>query len=802
MSQWDSLQQLDSVYMNKLDELYSHDRFPMDVRHYLSSWIESQNWVGAATDVSLASILFQVLLEKLDNQHSRFVQERDCFVLQRNFRRFKQNFQYRYQEKPHDLAMVMSWLLIKEREILDSAQLAQQVQVLQVHQSPVEMDSQHDIAQQMTKLKNRVQEMEHNVKLLEEQQDEFDFKYQTRMMEGSTSDEEQRQQKNILQVLLNRLNTARKALITAMIEILKLAEELLTVIVNGELVEWHKRQQKSCIGSKEDVDLSYLENWFTMEAECLFQVRKFLKKMEELSGKVTYDNDPFKLKKPTLQRTTDELLVVLLKSAFVVETQPSMPQGKGPLILRTNVQFSVKTRLLVKVPELNHVMKVTVTMDRDAPQVKGYRRFNVLGNSTKALNMIESSSGGMVADFRHLILKEKKNGVGGKGVHEISLSVTEELHTISFQTEFELHGLSVTLQTSSLPVVIISNSSQQQAAWASVLWFNMVSTDPSVRGHMENISFFNNPSPATWSQLADMLSWQFLAATDRGLDPDQLEMIAQKLLGQQLTYSNCPISWTRFSKENMPGSNFSFFIWFDGILVLVKNYLEELWKEGCIMGFVNKDKEKLLLSTKQPGTFLLRFSESARDGGITFSWVEFFQDETPNVRTVQPFTKTDLSQIPFSEIICNFQFLEVLNIPENPLKFLYPNIPRDEAFGKYCKEKKGDENLYRKYRKTKLVFISQENILNGNLDLDSLHDPQSGFPDDDFCDVQIEERFDSLSDKELTCDILKNDLFLVDRDDMDNSLGLAEEDIPPDNHFLNVSRLLAARCSAAPLRHF
>lgn len=31
-------------------------------------------------------------------------------------------------------------------------------------------------------------------------------------------------------------------------------------------------------------------------------------------------------------------------SSFVVETQPSMPQGKGPLVLRTNVQFSVKTR--------------------------------------------------------------------------------------------------------------------------------------------------------------------------------------------------------------------------------------------------------------------------------------------------------------------------------------------------------------------------------------------------------------------------------------------------------------------------
>lgn len=32
-----------------------------------------------------------------------------------------------------------------------------------------------------------------------------------------------------------------------------------------------------------------------------------------------------------------------------------------------------------------------------------YRRFNVLGTKTKALNMAESHSGGMVADFRHLV---------------------------------------------------------------------------------------------------------------------------------------------------------------------------------------------------------------------------------------------------------------------------------------------------------------------------------------------------------------------------------------------------------------
>lgn len=61
----------------------------------------------------------------------------------------------------------------------------------------------------------------------------------------------------------------------------------------------------------------------------------------------------------------------------------------------------------------------------------------------------------------------------------------------------------------------------------------------------------------------------------------------------------------------------------------------------------------------------------------------------PDVKTVQPFTKVDLSQIPFQEIIRNFQILEADNVPENPLLYLYPNTPRNEAFGKYYTEKSG-----------------------------------------------------------------------------------------------------------------
>ncbi|KAG5836249.1 hypothetical protein ANANG_G00252590 [Anguilla anguilla] len=691
MAQWERLRQLDSLHQQQLDELYRRDELPMDVRYYLASWIESQDWSRATQDHSAASILFQALLENLDNQHSRFVQEAD-FLMQSKIRRFKQNFQV-YQEQPWILANIIQWFLNKEREILQSAQLAEQVQMLQVQPSPVETDSHRNTERKMADLRKQVQVMEHSVRSLEEQQDEFDFKYKTQSMEGNITEAEKSEQMKILQYLLNRLDASRKALLSGM--------------------------STSCIGAPVETCLNQLEIWFTAVADCLFQLRKFLRKVDELLGKVTYERDPFKTQKPDLEaggaaphRPAEERLrggEPALHAAG--EGTPGAPD---------------------QLPELNHAMKVTVSIDRDAVQVKGYRRFNVLGNSCKALNMAESTSGGMVADFRHLTLREQKSG-GGKGVNDLSLSVTEELHVIHFETVFELHGLSVALEASSLPVVIISNSSQQQTAWASVLWFNMLCSDP------KNVKFFASSPAASWPQLAEVLSWQFLSSTQRGLDDSQLHMIAQKLFGKKQSYCNCKMPWGRFSKEMLPGVNFTFWTWFDGILVMVKSYLENLWRDGCIMGFVSKSREKILLTKKQNGTFLLRFSESIKDGGITFSWVEYFIDGTPNVRSVQPFTKVDLAQIPFSEIIRNFQILEAENVPENPLKFLYPNTPKDEAFGKYYSEKSGADSPYIKYIKTKLVFISKENTLEAKSPMNPLADPEAAVPMNGLCAPHDEE---------------------------------------------------------------
>uniref|UniRef100_A0A671M1D7 Signal transducer and activator of transcription 1-alpha/beta-like n=1 Tax=Sinocyclocheilus anshuiensis TaxID=1608454 RepID=A0A671M1D7_9TELE len=574
MTQWERLQQLDTVYSQRAFDLYNGDEFPMEVRHYLAHWIEGQDWERASRDSSQAAFLFQVLLENLDNQFSRFVQEKESFLLQRNFRRYKQNFQ---------VSVLPLWIC------------------------------------EALKLLN----------------------------------------------MLNKNYTARlKNFLSDISAMLDAADVLHSALINEELVEWKRRQQKSCIGAPDDTSLEHLEKWFTQIIECMFQLQKFLQKLDELVGKMTYENDPIPVRKPPLKIRVDTLLTHLIKSSFVVETQPSMPQGRGLLVLRTNVQFSVKVRLLYKVPELNHVMKVTVSIDK-------FRKFNVLGTLSKALNMAESMNGGMVADFRHLTLKDQKVGGGGKGINDLSLSVTEELHRINFQTQFDYQGLSVPLETSSLPVVVISNSSQQQSAWASVLWFNMLCPDP------KNIKFFETSPAATWPQFGEMLSWQFLSCGKRGLDNDQLETL-----------------------ENLPDTNFTLWVWLDGILNLVKLYLSDLWSDGSIMGFISKGKERLLLKKKQNGTFLLRFSESIKDGGITFSWV--------HVQTVKPFTSTDLKQIALPDILCNFRIMVAENIPVNPLCYLYPNTPKDQAFGKYYSEKTGEENPYLKYLKTKLVFVSKE----------------------------------------------------------------------------------------------
>ncbi|XP_067832544.1 signal transducer and activator of transcription 1-like [Heptranchias perlo] len=700
MSQWENLKQLDTKYLEQLDILYQNENFPMDVREYLSHWIETQDWDKATTNYSLATILYQNLLDQINNQYSRFLQEKK-FVCQHNFKRYRQNMQACFGEDPVLLAKVVAAYLKQEKKILSDVVEDQQAVLGQTQ--PMDSERHQDIEQKIIGLRNGVQACEQELKFLEEQQDEFDFKFKTyKFQESNNSSKQIAEEMKVLQKMLNILDSNRKKVIDKFSELLKEAEELLDTLVKEELADWKRRQQKACIGAPLDVCLDQLENWFTASAVCLFQVKRLLKKLEELGIKLTYEKDPFKTQRPALEKQAISLLTCLIKSAFVVENQPCMPlQSKMPLVLRTSSQFSVKPRLLVKLPEVgNHLMNLKACIDKNPPSGKGYRKFNILGTNTKAMNMTESRFGGLCVDFRHLQLKEQKSGIGGKGSNEVSLIVTEELHIISFETELVYQELNLTLETCTLPVVVISNASQLLSGWASVVWYNMLCSDP------KNLMFFSNPPMAPWNQLSGALSWQFSSNTKRQLDPDQLNMLAEKLFGSQPNYADCCITWAKFSKENLLKQNFSFWLWLQGILELIKKYLEDIWNDGNIIGFLSKKRERSLLKRMPTGTFLLRFSESCKDGGITFSWVEHLPNGGYKIRSVEPYTKTHLTNISLSEIVRSYKVMADENVPEHPLLYLYPNIPKDEAFGKYYSESEaGLQN--NKYLRTRLIVVSE-----------------------------------------------------------------------------------------------
>uniref|UniRef100_A0A8C9TWS4 Signal transducer and activator of transcription n=1 Tax=Scleropages formosus TaxID=113540 RepID=A0A8C9TWS4_SCLFO len=654
MAQWNQLQQLDPRYLEQLYHLYS-DSFPMELRQFLAPWIESQDWAYAANKESHATLVFHNLLGEIDQQYSRFLQENNV-LYQHNLRRIKQHLQ------------------------------TSQVDGQAAHPTgTVVTEKQQMLEHNLQDVRKRVQDMEQKMKMLENLQDDFDFNYKTLKSQGELSQDlngnsqaaATRQKMAQLEQMLTALDQLRRQIVTEMAGLLSAMDFVQKNLTEEELADWKRRQQIASIGGTPNICLDRLETWITSLAESQLQIRQQIKKLEELQQKVSYKGDPIIQHRPALEEKIVDLFRNLMKSAFVVERQPCMPMHPDrPLVIKTGVQFTTKVRLLVKFPELNYQLKIKVCIDK---YVSLSRKFNILGTNTKVMNMEESNNGSLSAEFKHLTLREQRCGNGGRTTSDASLIVTEELHLITFETEVYHQGLKIDLETHSLPVVVISNICQMPNAWASILWYNMLTNHP------KNVNFFTKPPVATWDQVAEVLSWQFSSTTKRGLNIEQLTTLAEKLLGPCVNYSGCQITWAKFCKENMVGKGFSFWVWLDNIIDLVKKYILVLWNEGYIMGFISKERERAILSTKPPGTFLLRFSESSKEGGITFTWVEKDISGKTQIQSVEPYTKQQLNSMSFAEIIMGYKIMDATNILVSPLVYLYPDLPKEEAFGKYCR---------------------------------------------------------------------------------------------------------------------
>ncbi|XP_063808643.1 signal transducer and activator of transcription 2-like isoform X2 [Pseudophryne corroboree] len=537
----------------------------------------------------------------------------------------------------------------------------------------VEKRQQRPIEQLINKTKKMTLFVENKIQVLEDQQDTYLFRYKTYIEFSEQSADPNMERKLEIQNQLKQLIENRKEVLDQIKELLEHCETFLSILVQ-EITIW---QRLSCIGANTN-SLEQIEAWVTEIVKVFLQLKCLLGILSELSEKVPYDGDPLTDPQQLMQRLL-AMLRCLVQKSFVVDKQPVMTEHLNhPLVVKTRTQFCVRAR--------------------DPPNIKGYRRFKLSGPDAKTME--DSQQEGLVVEYKYLQLKAEQAGKrvkGGKGATDGSSTVMEELHIITLMTQVEYEGVNLILEAATLPFVVISHLSQLVGAFASVLWFNLLSSDP------KDVTFFSKPPAAPWSQLAEALSWQFSCCTERGLDSDQQEMLREKLCGN-IPQEDCIVTWKKFAKKNMPKCEFTFWVWFHAVVDLVKTHLENIWNVGYVMGFVSRSRAEALLKTMQQGTFLLRFSESLCDGGITWSYVDHQPHGTYNIHSVDPFKKKELKEISFTECIRTYHVFPQENLRENPLKYLYPNIPKDEAFGPYYKQTSKDEQGYRKRR---LIMVSE-----------------------------------------------------------------------------------------------
>lgn len=246
--------------------------------------------------------------------------------------------------------------------------------------------------------------------------------------------------------------------------------------------------------------------------------------------------------------------------------------------------------------------------------------------------------------------------------------VTDEMFKISFEISSTVKKHEFTIELVSVPVVITVHTSQFADAYATVAWNNAL--PQAEKYNKESVKM-------EWNQIVRQLQSKkssSLAIKDAfPLTSEQLDYLKNMACGSSYN-KNPELTKDQFCSINKStGLNFSFFQWFYATYCLIQKHCCGAFKDGSIMGYVQKGKADSLLTKEGciPGMFLLRFSESMLSA-ISIVWV----NAEGQVQNEIPFTVKDLEAIPLADRICN----------NNKLTYLYTEngvYCKNETFEKY-----------------------------------------------------------------------------------------------------------------------
>ncbi|KAL1414570.1 hypothetical protein MTO96_007355 [Rhipicephalus appendiculatus] len=625
MALWARLQELPGELLRQCQLAYG-EHFPMEVRCALAHWIEEKPWQdmdpdNPSFDMYAPSVVAS-LLEELQLKAST----EDNFVMRLKLLEAVNTFKQNYGHNPN--ALQLDTLRRRTQEMEEELRRMIQIQESFVIQY-----------QECQKLQAHYQQLstqntgQTNVELLNKIHNE------TKAMEQA------------IRQRVSELREMRIAFSEKQQETANLLAALQTRVLDNELIKWKRAQQLGGNGVTFENNLDQIQEWCEALAELIWQNWQQIKRVEHLAlqvpiggGQAPHIGDRFK----SLNGQITNLLSSLVTSTFIIEKQP--PQVKVSIISEGQANALLKSEKVGVGEASGDILNNTGTME--------YHQ------ATRQLSV----------SFRNMQLRKIKRAEK-KGTE----SVMDEKFALLFQSQFKVGGGELVFQvwTLSLPVVVIVHGNQEPHAWATVTWDNAFAEPKRRRPSPHNQSRvpFAVPDKVPWHQLGEVLSMKFKSATGRGLSEDNLRYLAGKIFrGQPIKDgNNTLVSWSQFCKEPLPERNFTFWEWFYAIMKVTREHLRALWNDSVVWGFVGRREADEMLRQGCNGTFLLRFSDSEL-GGVTIAWLhEDPQQDSKEVIMIQPFTSRDFTIRSLADRVSDLQ----------QLTFMYPDIPKDQAFGKY-----------------------------------------------------------------------------------------------------------------------
>lgn len=687
MSLWARAQQLPEELLEEVRSVYTDSTFPIEVRHFLSVWIEDKLLNILESDIhndQYIADLMGSLIQELELKANNISHSGDLFLMKLKLIEAAKLFRQKYGEDPRRLFQTIRYCLGTEMKLVaQSENLGNPF--MNNDKLSIINDSVTEIKQQFAILRQDVLENASYIRRIEEEQEAFAILYhdctkvnvqlqnlltavQAQNHQGIEVEKKLKRQKEQGEQNLTHKITSIFNLRVESIDKLKDTIHKLSIlqsrILDEELISWKRDQQLAGNGATFTSNLDIIQNWCESLADIIWQTRQHVKEGERLKQKLQTCEPQTMLQNifPTLNSQITQLLSSLVTSTFIIEKQP-------PQVMKTNTRFTSTVRLLVGTKLNVHMtppqVRASIISESQAnallknDKMKHGEASGEILNNTGSMEF-HQTAGQLSVSFRNMQLKKIKRAEK-KGTE----SVMDEKFSLLFQSQFTVGGGELVFQvwTLSLPVVVIVHGNQEPHAWATVTWDNAFSEAGRVP--------FLVPDKVLWHQVADALNIKFRSATGRALNSEHLKFLAEKAFRGTLPqdFANAPLSWAQFCKEPLPERSFTFWEWFYAIMKLTREHLKNPWMDGCILGFVRKKKAEEILSTCPAGTFLMRFSDSEL-GGITIAWVGEQKDQ---VFMLQPFTGKDFAIRNLADRVFDLQHL----------LYLYPSLTKDAAFGKY-----------------------------------------------------------------------------------------------------------------------